>query len=98
MSTIHQWEFEKGRKSLAVAVNGPLVVDDVEVMIQAAVDGTGLAFALEDHVRAQLDAGALVRVLEDWCPPFTGYFLYYPSRRHQPAPLSAVIETLRLQY
>ena len=94
---VYHWEFEKGRKSLAVAVDGPLVVDDVEVMIQAAVDGTGLAFALEEHVRAQLDAGALVRVLEDWCPPFTGYFLYYPSRRQQPAALSAVIETLRLQ-
>jgi DNA-binding transcriptional LysR family regulator len=57
---------------------------------------TGLAFTLEDHVRAQLDAGTLVRVLEDWCPPFAGYFLYYPGRRQQPAALSALIETLRL--
>jgi DNA-binding transcriptional LysR family regulator len=95
-SGVYRWEFEKGRKSLAVAVNGPLTVDDVEVLIQAAIDGTGLAFTLEEHVSAHLANGALLRVLEDWCPPFAGYFLYYPSRRHQPPALSALIEMLRL--
>src|SRR2546425_6849998 len=95
-SGVYHWEFEKGRKSLAVAVNGPLTVDDVEVLIQAAIDGTGLAFTLEDHVSAHLASGALLRVLEDWCPPFAGYFLYYPSRRQQAPALSALIEMLRL--
>jgi DNA-binding transcriptional LysR family regulator len=95
-SGVYRWEFEKGRKSLAVAVNGPLTVDDVEVLIQAAIDGTGLAFTLEDHVSAHLASGALLRVLEDWCPPFAGYFLYYPSRRQQAPALSALIEMLRL--
>ena len=95
-SGVYHWEFDKGRKSVAVAVNGPLIVDDVEIMIRAAVDGVGLAFALEDHVQSPLANGTLVRVLEDWCPPFAGYFLYYPSRRQQPAALSALINTLRL--
>jgi DNA-binding transcriptional LysR family regulator len=95
-SGVYHWEFEKGRKSLAVAVNGPLTVDDVEVLIQAAIDGTGLAFTLEDHVSAHLASGALLRVLEDSCPPFAGYFLYYPSRRQQAPALSALIEMLRL--
>jgi DNA-binding transcriptional LysR family regulator len=93
---VYRWEFEKGRKSLAVAVNGPLTVDDVEILIQAAIDGTGLAFTLEEHVSAHLASGALFRVLEDWCPPFAGYFLYYPSRRQQGPALSALIEMLRL--
>jgi DNA-binding transcriptional LysR family regulator len=93
---VYHWEFEKGRKSLAVAVGGPLVVDDVEVMLRAAIDGAGLVFALEEHVAPHLASGALVRVLEDWCAPFAGYFLYDPSRRQQPAALSALIETLRL--
>ena len=65
-------------------------------MIRAALDGVGLAFALEEHVAAHLASGALVRVLEYWCPPFAGYFLYYPSRRQQPPALSALIDTLRL--
>lgn len=95
-SGVYHWEFEKGRKSLAVSVNGPLIVDDVEVLIRAALDGGGLAFTLEEHVSAHLASGALVRVLEDWCPPFAGYFLYYPSRRQQPPALSALIQTLRL--
>jgi len=95
-SGVYHWEFEKSRKSLAVAVNGPLTVDDVAVLIQAAIDGTGLAFTLEDHVSAHLASGALLRVLEDWCPPFAGYFLYYPSRRQQAPALSALIEILRL--
>ena len=95
-SGVYHWEFEKGRKSLAVAVNGPLIVDDVDLLIQAAADGMGLAFALEEHVATHIARGALVRVLEDWCPPFAGYFLYYPSRRQQPPALSAFIEALRL--
>lgn len=71
-------------------------MDDVDVLIRAAVDGVGLAFALEDHVATQLATGTLIRVLDDWCPPFAGYLLYYPSRRQQPPALSALIETLRL--
>lgn len=71
-------------------------MDDVDILIRAAVDGVGLAFALEEHVATQLAKGTLVRVLEDWCPPFAGYFLYYPSRRQQAPALSALIEALRL--
>jgi DNA-binding transcriptional LysR family regulator len=93
---LYRWEFDKGRQSLTVAVTGPLVVDDVEIMIRAAIDGVGLAFMSEEQAVSHLASGALVRVLEDWCPPFPGYFLYYPSRRQQPAALSALIETLRL--
>jgi len=94
-SGVYRWEFDKGRRSLAVSVNGPLVVDDVDVLIRAAVDGAGLAFTLEEHVAPRLASGELVRVLEDWCPPFAGYFLYYPSRRQQPPALAALIDLLR---
>ena len=93
---VYRWEFDKGKQSLTVAVNGPLVVDDVEVMTRAAIDGVGLAFMTEEHASPHLASGVLVRVLEDWCPPFPGYFLYYPSRRQQPAALAALIEMLRL--
>ena len=93
---LYRWEFDKDKKSLAVAVHGPLIVDDAAIMIRAAIDGVGLAFMLEEQAASQLASGALIRVLEDWCPPFAGYFLYYPSRRQQPAALSALIETLRL--
>lgn len=93
---IYRWEFEKGRKSLSVAVNGPLIVDDVDIVIRAAIDGIGLAFVGEDKVEQQLASGALIRVLEDWCQPFTGFFLYYPSRRQQPPALAALVDTLRM--
>jgi DNA-binding transcriptional LysR family regulator len=92
----YRWEFEKDGEALAVAVSGPLIVDDADLMIRAAIDGLGLTFSFEEYVAPQIASGALVRVLEDWCPPFAGYFLYYPSRRQQPAALSALIETLRL--
>lgn len=65
-------------------------------MIRAAVDGVGLAFVSEERVATHLASEALVRVLEDWCLPFPGFFLYYPSRRQLPAALSALIDTLRL--
>jgi DNA-binding transcriptional LysR family regulator len=93
---VYRWEFDKGKKTLSVAVNGPLIVDDVEILIRAAIDGVGLAFVSDERVAAELASGELVRVLEDWCQPFPGFFLYYPSRRQQPAALSALINTLRL--
>jgi DNA-binding transcriptional LysR family regulator len=95
-SSVYHWEFDKGRKSLSVAVKGPVIVDDVEVLLHAASEGVGLAYTLEERVAPHLASGALVRVLEDWCSPFAGYFLYYPSRRQQPPALSALIDTLRL--
>jgi len=92
----YRWEFEKGRQSLAVAVRGQVVFDDVELMLRAAIGGAGLMFTLEGHAAPHLNAGSLERVLQEWCPPFPGYFLYYPSRRQQPAALTALIETFRL--
>ncbi len=93
---VYRWEFDKGKKSLSVAVNGPLIVDDVETLVRAAIDGVGLAFVSDERVTAQLENGELIRVLEDWCQPFPGFFLYYPSRRQQPAALAALISALRL--
>jgi|SRR4051812_31454107 len=92
----YRWEFEKGKKSLSVAVSGPLIVDDLDLVIRAALDGVGLAYMSEQDASAHFSSGALVRVLEDWCQPFPGYFMYYPSRRQQPAALSALIRTLRM--
>jgi DNA-binding transcriptional LysR family regulator len=93
---IYKWEFEKGKKSLSVAVGGPLVVDDLEIVIRAALDGVGLAYMSEADAAPHLASGALVQVLQHWCQPFPGYFIYYPSRRQQPAALSALINVLRL--
>ncbi len=93
---VYRWELDKGKQSLTVAVNGPLIVDDVEVMVRAAIDGVGLAFMSEERAAPHLASGELVRVLEDWCPPFPGFFLYYPRQRQLPAALAALIETLRV--
>src|SRR3954452_12748382 len=93
---IYRWEFDKGTQSVTVAVDGPLVVDDVELVLRAALDSVGLAYVGEDRAAPYMESGALVRVLERWCQPFPGFFMYYPSRRQQPAALSALIEMLRL--
>jgi DNA-binding transcriptional LysR family regulator len=69
----------------------------VEISVRAAIDGIGLAFMSEEHATPYLENGSLLRVLEDWCQPFPGFFLYYPSRRQQSAALTALIETLRLR-
>ena len=94
---MYKWELDKGDESLAIAVNGSLILDELDLVIHAAVDGVGLAWVAEDRVTDHLASGASVRVLEDWCPPFPGFFLYYPSRKQQPAALAALISTLRLQ-
>lgn len=82
---VYRGEFEKGRKSISVAVSGPLIVDDLELVIAAALDGVGLAYRSEEHGAEHLASGALSKVLEDWCQPYPGFFLYYPSRRNQAA-------------
>jgi DNA-binding transcriptional LysR family regulator len=92
---LYRWEFQKGKKELTVAVNGPLIVDDLGLAIRGALDGIGLAFADESEVAEYLRDGRLVRVLQDWCQPYPGFFLYYPSRRQQPAALAAAISILR---
>jgi DNA-binding transcriptional LysR family regulator len=93
---VYRWEFEKRGEPVTVSVSGPLVFTDVEFTVRAALDGLGLAYLFEEHVAEHVARGALVRVLEDWCPPFEGYFLYYPSRRHQPPALQALVDTLRV--
>ncbi len=72
---VYRWEFEKGRKSLSVAVNGPLIVDDLELVISAALDSAGLAYMSEEHGVEHLARGALVKIFEDWCQTYPGFFL-----------------------
>lgn len=95
-SGIYRWEFEKGRKQATVNPQGPVSFDDSELAIDAVLNGIGLGMALEEELSPLIKQHRLVQVLQDWCPTFPGFFLYYPSRRHQPAALSALISTLRL--
>lgn len=94
--SVYKWELDKGDESVAIAVDGPLILDDEDLVIQAAIDAAGLAVVAEHRAAPHLATGALVRVMADWTPPFPGYFLYYPHRKRQPAALVAIIETLRL--
>jgi DNA-binding transcriptional LysR family regulator len=77
---LYVWEFERNRRELKVRVDGQLVFNDTDLVLQAAIEGSGLGYLPEDKVQAKLSKGELIRVLSDWCPPFTGYHLYYPSR------------------
>ena len=93
--TIYKWEFEQRRQKMEVAVDGPLVFDDEGMIIDAAAAGVGLAYVIEEQVASLLHAGALARALEDWCPPFPGFFLYYPGRRQVSPALAAFIDAIR---
>lgn len=92
---LYVWEFEKAGRALNVRVAGALTFNRAPMMVRAAADGFGLACVPDDHVTSLLSEGRLVRVLEDWCPPFAGYHLYYPSRRQQPAAFALLVEALR---
>ena len=93
--SLYQWEFEKDGRELRVRVEGQLVFNDEDAILQAAVEGFGLAFVMEDYATAAIADGRLVRVLDDWCPPFTGYHLYYPSRQQPSAAFSLIVDALR---
>ncbi len=94
---LYAWEFERGGIDVNVEVEGRLILDDQDMMTDAALLGTGLAFTFEDQVKPLLDEGRLVRVLEDWCPYYSGFYLYYPSRRQMPAALRAFVDFVRSQ-
>lgn len=93
--TIYQWEFERHGELVRFDGQGGLTLDDASLMLAAARDGVGLAYLTEWNVGADLAAGTLVRVLKDWTPPLDGLCLYYPSRRHAPAGLRALVDMIR---
>lgn len=92
---LYAWEFEKDGRELRVRVEGQLIVNRVDLGIQAALDGHGILFVMEDQLRDPIEDGRLVRVLEDWCAPFAGYYLYYPSRRQPTPAFTVLLEALR---
>ncbi|HWY23677.1 MAG TPA: LysR substrate-binding domain-containing protein, partial [Nevskia sp.] len=95
---IYHWEFERGGVELKIAVNGPLTLLDMDLMLDAALDGVGLAYAFESNVEALIAKRRLVRVLDDWCPYFPGFFLYYPNRRQHPAAFRAFVDFVRARH
>src|ERR1700761_3271645 len=92
---LYDWEFEKGGVELKIEVAGSLTLGDTELMVEAALAGTGIAFAFESQVQHLISARKLVRVLEDWCPYYSGFYLYYPGRRQVPAALRSFIDFAR---
>ncbi len=92
---IYRWEFAKEGEEIVMDVDGPLILGEDRVIVQAALDGAGTAFVFEDYVRQPLADGRLVRLLEDWCPPFDGFFVYYPSRKQMRPALRAFVDFFR---
>ncbi len=93
---LYAWEFEQGEQILRVRVEGQLTLNTLPQRIDAALAGLGFAYLPEDTIIDAVTSGKLVRVLEDWCPPFPGYYLYYPGRRQHTAAFSLLIDALRL--
>jgi DNA-binding transcriptional LysR family regulator len=91
------WEFEKDGRELRVRVEGQLTFNTIRQRLDSALQGLGLAYMPEDIAAPWIEAGELIRVLEDWCPPFSGYHLYYPSRRHASPAFSLLVEALRFR-
>lgn len=92
---IYNWQFEKDGEAFDVEVNGPVTIDDQELMVEAALQGCGLAYVWDNRVMHHLASGALIRCLDDWCAPDDGLYLYYPTRRYLSAGLRAVIDMLK---
>jgi DNA-binding transcriptional LysR family regulator len=92
---VYAWEFEKRGRAVKVRVEGQLVFNTIALRTDAVLDGFGLAYLPEDQVKGQLASGKLVRVLADWCPAFSGYHLYYPSRRQNSPAFALLVDALR---
>src|SRR6266446_4426300 len=92
---LYAWEFQRGSRQLNVRVDGQLIFNGTFQMLNAALDGLGLAYVPEDLVQPHVARGRLTRVLEDWCPPFPGLHLYYPSRRQNSPAFALLVDALR---
>ena len=92
---LYRWEFERHGQEMTVDVPGPLILDHIGLMLEAAIEGMGIAYVPDREAQPHIEAGRLVAVLEDWCPPIPGLFLYYPDGRHVPAGLRAFIDLLK---
>lgn len=93
---LYAWEFERDDRRVNVRVTGPMILNTSDHIVDAALAGLGIAFLLEDECAPYLEDGRLVAVLEDWCQPFPGYHLYYPSRRQASPAFKLVVGALRL--
>lgn len=91
----YRWEFSKRGQSLEIDVPGALTLDNIQLMVEAAMGGMGIAYVPEWYARAALQDGRLVAVLEDWCPYIQGLCLYFPRNRHVPASLRAFVDAIR---
>jgi DNA-binding transcriptional LysR family regulator len=94
---LYAWEFEKNRRELRVRVEGQIVFNATTLILVAAIDGQGLAYLPEKEVEKQIADRQLVRVLADWCPPFPGYHLFYPSRRQHAPAFALLVDALRFR-
>ena len=92
---LFMWEFEKNGQALNVRIEGQLVFNNIAMRLESALQGLGLAYMPEDAVRPHIEQGHLIRVLEDWCEPYSGYHLYYPSRRQSSPAFTLLREALR---
>ena len=94
---LYAWEFERNGEQLQVQVQGQMIFNTTPQMLTAALDGYGLAYVPEDLVQEHIATGRLEQVLDDWCQPFPGYHLYYPSRRHVSPAFTLVMNALRYE-
>jgi DNA-binding transcriptional LysR family regulator len=92
--SLYRWEFEDEGREFEISVNGPVIANDIEVVLQAALQGLGIAYASHEWIEGWLKEGKLVRVLQRYSPKFPGVYLYHPSRRQQPPALRAFIDCL----
>jgi DNA-binding transcriptional LysR family regulator len=92
---LYAWEFDKDGRDINIRVDGPLILSSTSLILRAAINSLGIAYLLEDFATEYLRTGKLVRVLGDWCSPFGGYRLYYPSRRQHSAAFALLVEELR---
>jgi DNA-binding transcriptional LysR family regulator len=95
---LYNWQFEEDGRLTELAVNGTLITDNADLMRQAALQGVGVTYMVEDYIQGDIEAGRLAVVLEDFATPFPGWFIYYPEGRHRPLPLTVFTAFLRAHY
>jgi len=93
--SVYAWEFSKAGREIKAHVEGQLIFNNIALRLNAALAGLGLAYLAEDQVTKHIAGGRLIRVLADWCPSYSGYHLYYPSRRQPTAAFSVLVDALR---